>query len=74
MNNVDLENNPLVSIIIPLYNGEKFTEKSQITMVIAGRPEAAFVEYKQKLFNYLDSLNISWKYIGDIVRSVRSES
>ncbi|MBN1415139.1 MAG: glycosyltransferase family 4 protein [Bacteroidales bacterium] len=56
-----------------LYNGEKFTEKSEVTMVIAGRPEAGFVEYKQNLFNYLDSLNISWKYIGDIVRPVRSE-
>jgi len=56
-----------------LYNGEKFTEKNQITMVIAGRPEAAFVEYQQRLFSYLDSLNISWKYIGDIVRPVRSE-
>ena len=57
----------------PLYNGEKFTEKSHVTMVIAGRPEAAFAEYKQKLFHYLDSLNISWKYIGDMVRPVRSE-
>jgi glycosyltransferase involved in cell wall biosynthesis len=56
-----------------LYNGEKFTEKSNITMVIAGRPEAGFVDYKQRLFNYLDSLNISWKYIGDIVRPLRSE-
>jgi glycosyltransferase involved in cell wall biosynthesis len=56
-----------------LYNGEKFTEKNQITMLIAGRPEAAFVEYQQRLFSYLDSLHISWKYIGDIVRPVRSE-
>jgi glycosyltransferase involved in cell wall biosynthesis len=55
-----------------LYNGVKFTEKNQITMVIAGRPEAGFVDYRQKLFNYLDSLNISWKYAGDIVRPLRS--
>lgn len=57
----------------PLYNGEIFSDKNQITMVIGGRPEAAFVEYQERLFNFLDSLNISWKYIGDIVRPVRSE-
>jgi glycosyltransferase involved in cell wall biosynthesis len=57
-----------------LYNGEKFTANSKITMVIAGRPEAGFAAYKHKLFSYLDSLNISWKYIGDIVRPVRSEN
>jgi glycosyltransferase involved in cell wall biosynthesis len=57
-----------------LYNSELFSEQSRVMLVIAGRPEAAFVDYQHKLFAYLDSLRISWKYVGDLVRPLRSES
>jgi len=57
-----------------LYNNELFVNQNRIVLVIAGRPEAAFADYQQKLFAYLDSLRISWKYVGDIVRPLRSES
>lgn len=57
-----------------LYNGETFTDQSRIILVLAGRPEAAFLDYRDKLFKFFDSLNINWIYAGDVVRSVRSEA
>ncbi len=56
-----------------LYNNELLSNQSRIVLVLAGRPEAAFSNYQQKLFDLLDSLKISWIYAGDIVRPLRSE-
>jgi glycosyltransferase involved in cell wall biosynthesis len=56
-----------------LYNGEIFSDRSQIILVIAGRPEKTFTEYRDKVFNLYTNLEISWRYIGDIVRSFCSE-
>jgi glycosyltransferase involved in cell wall biosynthesis len=56
-----------------LYNDRMFTEQSRIILVLAGRPEAAFLDYRDKLFKFFGSLKISWVYAGDVVRPVRSE-
>jgi glycosyltransferase involved in cell wall biosynthesis len=56
-----------------LYNGMKFTRKARIVLLLAGRPEAAFLDYKQKLFDLFNRLKINWVYAGDDVRPVRSE-
>lgn len=56
-----------------LYHGEVFSEQSRIVLVLAGRPEAAFLDYREKLFKLFDTLKITWMYVGDEVRPLRSE-
>ena len=56
-----------------LYHGEVFSEKSRVVLVLAGRPERAFIEYQRKLFELFNRLNIIWVYAGDDVRPNRSE-
>jgi glycosyltransferase involved in cell wall biosynthesis len=57
-----------------LYNGKSFTADSKITLALAGRPERAFLNYRDKVFAHFNRLGISWKYIGDIVRPKRDET
>ncbi len=56
-----------------LYNGETFTEGNSIVLVLAGRPERAFTEYRDRVFTLFDSLGIRYLYAGDSVRPVRLE-
>ncbi|MCJ7807378.1 MAG: glycosyltransferase, partial [Dehalococcoidia bacterium] len=56
-----------------LYHGEAFSEKSRVVLVLAGRPERAFIDYQRKLFELFDRLNIIWVYAGDDVRPNRSK-
>ena len=56
-----------------LYNGETFTEGNSVVLVLAGRPERAFTEYRDKVFTLFDSLGIRYLYAGDRVRPVRLE-
>jgi glycosyltransferase involved in cell wall biosynthesis len=56
-----------------LYHGKVFSNKSRVVLVLAGRPERAFLDYQRKLFDLFDRLNITWVYVGDNVRPYRSE-
>jgi hypothetical protein len=56
-----------------LYHGDTFTDQRRVVLVLAGRPEAAFVDYKKELFELFDRLRIDWMYVGDEVRPFRSE-
>lgn len=56
-----------------LYNGEQFTGQGRVVLVLAGRPEVAFLDYQQTLFDLFNTLNIDWMYVGDEVRPLRSE-
>jgi len=56
-----------------LCNGETFTGQGRVVLVLAGRPEVAFLDYQRKLFELFDTLNIDWMYVGDEVRPLRSE-
>ncbi|TET14622.1 MAG: glycosyltransferase [Dehalococcoidia bacterium] len=56
-----------------LYHGEVFSRKSRVVLVLAGRPERAFVDYQRRLFELFDTLKIAWRYAGDHVRPYRSE-
>ena len=56
-----------------LYHGEAFSEGSRIMLVLAGRPEVAFRDYQERLFELFDGLGIVWMYVGDEVRPLRSE-
>jgi len=56
-----------------LYHGEVFSDKSRVVLVLAGRPERAFIDYQKKLFELFDTLKIVWRYAGDEVRPYRSE-
>ncbi len=56
-----------------LYHGELFSERSRVVLVLAGRPERAFIDYQKKLFKLFDRLKIVWRYAGDDVRPYRSE-
>lgn len=56
-----------------LYHGELFSEESRIVLVLAGRPEVAFRDYQEKLFELFDGLGIVWMYVGNEVRPLRSE-
>jgi glycosyltransferase involved in cell wall biosynthesis len=56
-----------------LYNGETFTGQGRVVLVLAGRPEVAFLDYQHKLFDLFDTLNIDWTYVGDEVRPLRSK-
>jgi glycosyltransferase involved in cell wall biosynthesis len=56
-----------------LYTGEVFSDLSRVVLVLAGRPERAFIDYQKRVFDLFDTLKIAWKYIGGDVRSYRSE-
>ena len=56
-----------------LYHGEVFSEDSRIMLVLAGRPERAFADYRERLFELFDALGIVWMYVGNEVRPIRSE-
>lgn len=56
-----------------LYNGEVFSDLSQVVLILAGRPERAFIDYQKKVFDLFDTLKIDWKYVGGDVRPYRSE-
>ena len=56
-----------------LYNGEVYSNRSRVVLVLAGRPELAFIDYERKIFELFDTLKIIWIYAGDDVRSYRSE-
>ena len=56
-----------------LYQGEVFSDDSQIVLVLAGRSERAFADYRRKLFDLLNRLKIVWRYVGDDVRPYRFE-
>jgi glycosyltransferase involved in cell wall biosynthesis len=56
-----------------LYSGETFMESSRIVLVVAGRPERGFTDYKEKVFESLDLLRVPWVYAGDSVRPHRVE-
>jgi glycosyltransferase involved in cell wall biosynthesis len=55
----------------PLYHGEVFGRGSRIVLVLAGRPERAFADYRDRLFALLDSLKTDWMYVGDEVLPLR---
>jgi len=56
-----------------LYRGEVFSEESRVVLVLAGRPERAFADYRERLFELFDALRIVWMYVGNEVRPIRSE-
>jgi len=56
-----------------LYHGEVFSERGQIVLVLAGRPEHDFSDYRDSLFEFFDTLKIPWKYVGNDVRPHRLE-
>jgi len=56
-----------------LYHGEVFSDSSRVVLVLAGRPEQAFIDYQKKVFDLFDALKIAWKYVGGDVRPYRSE-
>ncbi|MGB2885158.1 MAG: hypothetical protein WBC47_06180 [Dehalococcoidia bacterium] len=56
-----------------LYHGEVFLDESRVILVIAGRPEHAFIDYQERLFRLLDELKIDWIFAGADVRPYRSE-
>jgi len=57
-----------------LYTGEVFSDVNRVVLVLAGRPERAFIDYQKKVFDLFDTLKIVWKYIGGDVRPYRSEN
>jgi glycosyltransferase involved in cell wall biosynthesis len=56
-----------------LYTGEVFSNLNRVVLVLAGRPERAFIDYQKKVFDLFDTLKIVWKYMGGDVRPYRSE-
>jgi len=50
-----------------LYNGEVLSRDSRVLLVLGGRPERAFSEYRDKLLSLFDTLKIDWMYLGDEV-------
>jgi mannosylglucosylglycerate synthase len=57
-----------------LCTGELFSDSSRVVLVLAGRPERAFLDYQKKLFDLFDVLGIDWKYVGDDVRPQASQA
>jgi len=57
-----------------LYHGQVFSEESRIVLVLAGRPERAFADYQERLFELFDALRIVWVYVGNEVCPLRSEA
>ena len=66
-----LQDNKKNMIDKKFYNGEIFSDKSRIVLVLAGRPERGFADYQKNVFKLFDDLKITWKYIGDDVRPHR---
>jgi glycosyltransferase involved in cell wall biosynthesis len=56
-----------------LYTGEVFSDLSRVVLVLAGRPERAFIDYQKKVFDLFDTSKIVWKYVGGDARPYRSE-
>jgi len=56
-----------------LYHGKVFSSKSQVVLVLAGRPERDSIDYRDRLFELFDTLKIMWRYVGGDVRPCRSE-
>ena len=56
-----------------LYHGQVFSEESRVVLVLAGRPERAFTDYRDRIFELLDALRIVWMYVGNEVRPIRSD-
>ncbi len=54
-----------------LYHGEVFSQESRIVLVLAGRPERAFADYRESLSALLDTLKVDWLYVGDEVLPLR---
>ena len=50
-----------------LNHGEVFTQESRIVLVLAGRPERAFSDYRERLVALFDALKVDWLYVGDEV-------
>lgn len=50
-----------------LYHGGVFSEENKVLLVLGGRPERSFYEYRNNLFQLFDSLKINWVYLGDEV-------
>ena len=57
-----------------LYHGQVFSEQSRIVLVLAGRPERAFADYQERLFELFEALGIVWIYVGNEVCPSRSEA
>lgn len=57
-----------------LYHGGTFTEKNRMVLALAGRPERAFMDYRDKLYALFDRLKLNWAYVGDVVRPQRAEA
>jgi glycosyltransferase involved in cell wall biosynthesis len=51
-----------------------FSEENRVVLVLAGRPELAFNNYREMLFRLFDDLGIAWLYVGSDVRSITSEA
>jgi len=56
-----------------LYHSGVFSEENRVVLVIAGRPELAFNDYRKMLFKLFDDLGIVWLYAGNEVRSITSK-
>jgi len=56
-----------------LYHGEVFSEESRVVLVLGGRPEPAWADYRERLFALFDTLRIVWMYVGNEVRPIWSE-
>ncbi len=57
-----------------LYNGTTVSDDTKIVLVLAGRPERAFHQYRDAVFEHFDELGVSWKYVGDSIMPRRDES
>ena len=57
-----------------LATGATFGHESQVVLVLAGRPERAFEEYRDKVYRLFDETGIRWIYAGDVARPIRSEA
>ncbi|MFC1999959.1 hypothetical protein ACFLXE_04275 [Chloroflexota bacterium] len=56
-----------------LYHGGVFSDRSRIILLLAGRSERGFIDYRSNLFELLNTLEIAWRYVGDDVRPFRAE-
>lgn len=56
-----------------LYHGGLFSNRNQVVLVLAGRPERDFSDYRDSLFKLFDELKIPWRYAGDDVCPCRFE-
>ncbi len=57
-----------------LATGAAFGHDSQVALVLAGRPERAFDEYRDNVYRLFDRMGVRWIYAGDVVRPMRSEA